>query len=65
MRRSRLRGAVVTGTERMAYAGWLPLRREPREARDYDYPALDRDDVDTGEDCDALEAFYAAREVLP
>jgi len=53
----------VTATERMAYAGWLPLRREPREARDYDYPALDRDDVDTGEDCDALEAFYAAREV--
>ena len=54
----------MTATERMAYAGWLPLRREPREdhASD-DYPAIDRGPVDTGEDCDAIEAFYAAREV--
>lgn len=54
----------MTAAERATYAGFLPLRREPRvDHRDDSYPALDRADVDTGEDCDAIEAFYAAREV--
>lgn len=54
----------MTATERATYAGFLPLRREPRaDHRDDNYPAVDREPVDTGEDCDALEAFYAAREV--
>lgn len=54
----------MTAAERMAYAGWLPLRREPREehASD-DYPAIDRGPVDTHEDAAEWEAFYAAREV--
>ena len=46
------------------YDDWAPRRRVLwDDYSDDTYPPIDRTPVDTGEDCDALEMLYAAREV--